>query len=52
MIINPAVEGWLLAGGRIEGGSVGMGEEVVERGGCTFPDLSCIHMLKCGLQIA
>lgn len=44
---------WRMAsgGGWVEGGRVGMGEEVVERGGCTFPHLSCIHMLKCGLQI-
>lgn len=51
MIIKEADEGWLLASGWMEGGRVDVGEEVVERGGCTVPHLSCIHMLQCGLHI-
>lgn len=44
---------WRMASGSwwTEGGGVGIGEEEVERGGYTFSGLSCIHMLKCGLQI-
>lgn len=45
MMISPADEGWLLVGGCIEGGRAGMGDEVVERGGYTFPNLSHTHAL-------
>ena len=47
MIINPADEGWLLAGGWVGGGrGSGVGEEEMESSGWLTAHLSCTHELE------